>query len=364
MGSSLPSVQTVALVRKLGGPVEFVEDYPIPEPKRNEVLAEILYTGVCQSDLHTKQGTAAGPDGQPITRIKLPHVGGHEGIGRIVRLGPGVGDQDVAIGRYVGIRFSSRICRRCEWCLAGTEQYCPRATNHLHHEDGSFQQFIALDADYLTVLPDDIDPKVMGPVLSFVRLMNIKQAVKNTGLKPGDWVAVVGAGGGLGHFAVQYAKAHGARVIAIDKGAEKEEYVKSLGAEKFIDFGVSKGVASDVCTITSGGAQAVVITAGNPNAFVDAADMLKTGGIISCVGIPPGKTYIEAPVSQIVIKGLRITGNLVGSLKECLEAVDMVRSGAVKPHVRILPFKDLPKVYEELENFEVAGRVVLQIARE
>lgn len=119
-----------------------------------------------QPDLHTKAGTAAGPDGNPITKIKFPHIGGHEGIGRIVALGSDITHRTgVKIGGLVGIRFSSRICRRCEFCLAGTEQYCIRSTNHLHHEDGSFQEFIALDADYLTLLPDDVDPAIMGPVL-------------------------------------------------------------------------------------------------------------------------------------------------------------------------------------------------------
>jgi D-arabinose 1-dehydrogenase-like Zn-dependent alcohol dehydrogenase len=179
----IPQTQTVALVRDLGGTVEFKTDYPVPTPGRNEVLAKVLYTGVCQSgkyliplnnknqtnqnpDLHTKSGTAAGPDGNPITRIKLPHVGGHEGIGRIVSLGSDITHgAGLKVGGLVGIRFASRICRRCEFCLAGTEQYCTASTNHLHHEDGSFQQYIALDADYLTVLPDDVDPVVMGPVL-------------------------------------------------------------------------------------------------------------------------------------------------------------------------------------------------------
>lgn len=184
MGSiSIPQTQTVALVNTLGGNVEFKTDYPVPIPGRNEVLAKVLYTGVCQSgispthtikspklthhqDLHTKSGTAAGADGNPITQIKLPHVGGHEGIGQIVGLGPDIAKgTGLKIGGLVGIRFSSRICRRCEFCLAGTEQYCVQSTNHLHHEDGSFQEYIALDADYLTVLPDDVDPKVMGPVL-------------------------------------------------------------------------------------------------------------------------------------------------------------------------------------------------------
>ena len=115
-------------------------------------------------DLHTKNGTAAGPDGNPITNIKLPHVGGHEGVGRIVAIGPGCGS-DLKVGGLVGIRFSSRICRRCDFCLAGAEQHCVKSTNHLHHENGCFQEYIALDADYLTILPDDVDPSVMGPVL-------------------------------------------------------------------------------------------------------------------------------------------------------------------------------------------------------
>lgn len=114
-------------------------------------------------DLHTKSGTAASDNGDPITNIKFPHVGGHEGIGRVIAVGSG--STDVKIGTLVGIRFASRICRRCEFCLAGKEQHCTNSTNHLHHEDGSFQEYIALDADYLTILPDDIDPVVMGPVL-------------------------------------------------------------------------------------------------------------------------------------------------------------------------------------------------------
>jgi D-arabinose 1-dehydrogenase-like Zn-dependent alcohol dehydrogenase len=130
-------------------------------PKR--IISEDL-SNVYQTDLHTKAGTAAGADGNPITQIRLPHVGGHEGVGRIVALGHGCGP-DIKVGDLVGIRFASRICRRCEFCLAATEQYCVKSTNHLHHEDGSFQEYIALHADYLTILPNDVEPSVIGPVL-------------------------------------------------------------------------------------------------------------------------------------------------------------------------------------------------------
>jgi len=200
---SIPKRQTVALVRELGGPVEFVDDYPVQEPGRDEVLAKVLYTGVCQSDLHTRAGTAAGADGKPITAIKLPHIGGHEGVGRIIALGPGIPERDPSIylGALVGIRFSSRICRRCKYCLAGTEQYCQgvgdfKPMNHLHHEDGAFQEYVCLDAGYLTVLPPNADPVLTAPTLCAG--LTAYKAVMNANLVVGDWLAVVGAGGGLG----------------------------------------------------------------------------------------------------------------------------------------------------------------------
>ncbi|KKA21449.1 Alcohol dehydrogenase [Rasamsonia emersonii CBS 393.64] len=355
----IPKTQTVALVRQLGGPVEFQHDYPVPTPGPNEVLAKVLYTGVCQSDLHTKSGTAAGADGKPITKIKLPHIGGHEGVGRIIALGPGCSD-DLRIGGLVGIRFSSRICRRCEFCLAGVEQYCIKSTNHLHHEDGSFQEYIALDADYLTILPDDVDPKLIGPVLCAG--VTAYKAVLNANVKVGQWLVVVGAGGGLGHLAVQYARAHGASVIGVDKGDDKRAFVLSLGAAEFIDFTKTPDVIQEVQRITNGGAHAVVVTAGNAKAFAHAAEMLRVGGTLSCVGIPPGRPFLETPISTIVIRGLKITGNLVGSLKECLEAVELTRRGIVTPNVSVRPFKELPQVYEELEKGDISGRIVLQVA--
>lgn len=162
---------------------------------------------------------------------------------------------------------------------------------------------------------------------------------------------------------VQYARIHGARVIAVD-GPGKEDYVHSLGAERFVDYTASKDVSADIITISGGGAHAVVVTAGEAKAFSSAADCLRIGGTLSCVGIPPEKAFIETPVSTIVIKGLKIMGNLVGSHKECLEAVELVRLGAVKPDVRIRPFKDLPQVYEELEMGDLTGRTVLQICEE
>lgn len=221
MQPKISSTQTAALVYEQGGPVTFVHDYPVPRPRENEVLVKVLYTGVCQSgmyatprgvvsrasfgifrpgdrrrvnaissgtsltenrriDLHTKNGTATGADGSPITNIKLPHVGGHEGVGRVVAVGSSAKASEtstngvksshhspcpVRIGALVGIRFVSRVCQACEYCNSNREQHCKKQTNHLHHEDGSFQEYIVMDQSNLAVLPDDIDPALAGPVL-------------------------------------------------------------------------------------------------------------------------------------------------------------------------------------------------------
>lgn len=116
--------------------------------------------------------------------------------------------------------------------------------------------------------------------------------------------------------------------------------------------------------ITQGGVHAVVCTAGNPRAYAMSAALLRLNGTLACIGIPPGGPVLDVAISTIVIKGLRIVGSLVGSLKETLEAVELTRTGVVTPNVHVRPFKDLPKVYEELEKDAIAGRVVLKIAED
>ena len=234
-----------------------------------------------------------------------------------------------------------------------------KPTNHLHHEDGAFQEYICLDAGYLTLLPQDVDPITTAPTLCAG--LTAYKAVKNAEVKVGDWMVVVGAGGGLGQYAVQIALARGARVVGVDSGKQKRELVEGFGA-RFVDFREVENVVAEVRKLSGGdGAQAVVVSAGHSSAFAQAASMLRIGGTMCCIGIPPGGGRIETPVSEIVIKGLKIKGNLVGNLKECLEAVELVRTGLVKPKIYVRPFRDLPAVYEELEKGDIAGRVVLKV---
>lgn len=153
-------------------------------------------------------------------------------------------------------------------------------------------------------------------------------------------------------------------MIAIDTGDKKRDYCLSLGATHFVDFQTTGSLSATIQEMTNGGAHGVVCTAGNPKAYAMAAELVRLNGTLACVGIPPGGPSLDLPIATIVIKGLRIVGSLVGSLKETLEAVELTRLGVVTPNVEVRPFKDLPQVYEELERNAVAGRVVLKVAHD
>ncbi|CAJ2499804.1 Uu.00g026570.m01.CDS01 [Anthostomella pinea] len=314
------------------------DNYPIFKPGYHEVVAKVLYTGVCQS------GTAAGANGKPIMKVKLPHIEGREGVGRIVALGGGWRD-DVTIGDLVGIRFGIS------------------SIDHLYHKDGSFQEYVVLDCGYLCILPRDTDPPALVVPVLCAREM---QAVTNANVKHGHWVVVVGAAGGLGHLAVQYARVSGARVIGIDGGPEKERFVRSLGASEYIDFKAVPNTAEKVHEVTKDGADAVIVTSGSAETLSQAADMLRVGGRLCCVDVPP-EGCIETRISTIstmVAKGLHMVGTPVSSVWDCVEAVDHVWLGHVTPRVVIRDFKDLTAVYDEIERGDIMGQVVLRVAKD
>lgn len=158
--------------------------------------------------------------------------------------------------------------------------------------------------------------------------------------------------------------AQGAIVYGVDGGAEKGEFLKQYGIHGYIDFTTTPDVVAKVKELTNGGADAAIVVANNQKAYAQAAEMLTIGGTLNCVGLPPDKVYLQTTVATIALRALNITGNLVGSLKECLEAVEFVRRGVVKPKVVVRPFEDLPKIYEELVRGEVMGRIVLKIAKD
>jgi alcohol dehydrogenase, propanol-preferring len=201
------------------------------------VLVKIYFSGVCHTDLYAMNND------WPLPR-KLPLVGGHEGAGVVVAIGSGVTKGTIFIGDHVGIKWLNLSCLDCAVCIAGDEPLCPRAALSGYTIDGTFQQYAVADARYVARLPKEVDMAEAVPVL--YAGLTVYKGLKESGARPGEQVVIVGAGGGLGCIAIQYTKAIGLEVIAIDGGKEKGESCKRLGAEYYVDFAAGGDVVEQV----------------------------------------------------------------------------------------------------------------------
>ena len=159
---------------------------------------------------------------------------------------------------------------------------------------------------------------------------------------------------------VQYAKAFGAQVIAIDEKSKKD-FCFSVGADQFVDHH-DKDHVDTVLKITKGGAHGVVVLASSVEAYQHGAEMLRIGGTLSVTGLPAGSSPINISIGKIIFKGLRIVGILVGSLQDHLEAVELTRIGKVRPVIKVVPFEQLAEVFQALDGSKIEGRVVVKIA--
>ncbi|CBQ72223.1 probable ADH1-alcohol dehydrogenase I [Sporisorium reilianum SRZ2] len=342
----------VAIFDKQGGPVS-VKDVPIQkELKRGEALVRVIYSGVCHTDLHAMLGD------WPLDN-KLPLVGGHEGAGVVVALGEGA-DQYVKVGDRVGIKWIATSCLNCSFCRTGAEPNCPHAQCSGFSVDGSFQKYAVSYANHLSIIPDGLPLDQAAPILCAG--VTVYKALKEAQLVPGQWVAIPGAGGGLGHLAVQYAVAAGYRVIAIDTGADKKHLCESLGAERFIDFKTSKSFVDDIKAATPDGfgPQAAVVAASGAAAYELALDYIRPRGVLVAVGLP-GQADIKANVFFTVFRSVRIVGSYVGNRQDAQEALDIAAAGKVKTHFKTLGLSQLPQVYEDMQSGKIAGRIVLDI---
>lgn len=168
--------------------------------------------------------------------------------------------------------------------------------------------------------------------------------MKESDARPGEWVVIPGAGGGLGHLAIQYASAMGLRIVAIDTGKEKEDLCKELGAEAFVNFETSKDVVKEVKDITNGGPQASIVVAASPSPFEDALRMVRTKGVVVAVGLP-SKAKIEADVFDTVVRSLTLKGSYVYAIR------GIIISNAIEEIVQILLRRLISWLGEKLKSF-------------
>jgi len=350
----IPKVQRAAIFEHQGGPVE-IKEVPVVQPeelKPGQALVKVMFTGVCHTDLHVMLGD------WPL-KNKLPLIGGHEGAGVIVALGPGT-QTDLKIGSRVGIKWIAHSCNQCSFCRQGYEPLCKSAECSGFSVDGSFQQYAVSFTSQLTPIPDDLSFQDAAPILCAG--VTVYKSLLESNARAGEWVALPGAGGGLGHLAVQYAKWMGLRVIAVDTGADKKALCEKLGAEKWIDFKETEDIVKAIReAVPDGlGPHAAIVSAATGAAYAQAMEYIRPHGTVVAVGLPPN-AVIEAGVFFTVFHSKRLVGSYVGNRQDAVEALDIAARGNVKTTYQIEPLSAIPHTYTSLQNGTQTGRVVIDL---
>ncbi|KAF2963389.1 hypothetical protein GQX73_g10183 [Xylaria multiplex] len=352
MSFQIPTEQWAQVLEKTGGTVVH-KKIPVPKPGPDEVLINIKYSGVCHTDLHAVKGD------WPLA-TKIPLVGGHEGAGVVVARGELV--NDIQIGDYAGIKWLNGSCLSCSFCRTANEPLCPKPDLSGYTVDGSFQQYAIGKAAHVARIPKECDLEAIAPILCAG--LTVYKGLKESGARPGEFVAIVGAGGGLGSMALQYARAMGLHAIAIDGGAEKEKMCKELGATTYVDFTTSKNLVEDVkkATPEGYGPHAVLLLAVTEKPFQQASEYVRSHGTIVCVGLP-ANAFLKAPVFDTVTRMINIKGSYVGNRQDTAEAIDFFRRGLIKAPYKVVGLSKLQEVFDLMEAGKIAGRYVVDTSQ-
>ncbi|PHH89449.1 hypothetical protein CDD83_6035 [Cordyceps sp. RAO-2017] len=348
---SIPTEQWAQVIEERGkSPV--YRKIPVPKPGPDEVLVHILYSGVCHTDLHAMK------DDWPL-RHKMPLIGGHEGAGIVVAKGDLV--QDISLGDHAGIKWLNNSCLSCSFCMQGDEPLCPRALLSGYTADGTFQQYAISKAAHVTPIPKDCDLVSVAPILCAG--LTVYKGLKESNARPGQYVVIVGAGGGLGSLAIQFARAMGLHVVAVDGGEEKGTFCKSLGANAYVDYISSKDIVADIKATTPDnlGPHAAILIAVQEKPFQQATQYVRSRGVIVCIGMPAG-AHLKAPVFDTVVRMICIKGSYVGNRLDAKEAVEFLHAGLVKVPTTVVPLSKLPEVFKLMDTAKIIGRYVLDTA--
>ncbi|MFJ8071197.1 alcohol dehydrogenase AdhP [Peribacillus sp. NPDC096447] len=322
-----------------------IKEVPIPELEYGEILVKIKACGVCHTDLHAVHGD------WPV-KPKLPLIPGHEGVGIIEKVAEGV--TSLKVGDRVGIPWLYSACGDCEYCLTGRETLCLDQLNAGYSVDGGYAEYCKAPAKYVVKVPEGLDFAEVSPI--FCAGVTTYKALKVSEAKPGDWVAIYGIGG-LGHVALQYAKAMGFNVIAVDIQDDKLDLATELGA----DYTVNGLKADPVQAIKDkvGGVQASISVAVTKKAFEQAYSSVKRGGTLVVVGLPNDELPI--PIFDTVLNGVTVKGSIVGTRKDLQEAVQFAAEGKVRTNIETRKLDEINDVFSMMEKGEINGRIVLTL---
>ncbi|HEL1610531.1 TPA: alcohol dehydrogenase AdhP [Streptococcus suis] len=309
-----------------------------------EALVQIEYCGVCHTDLHVANGDFGKVPGRVL---------GHEGIGIVTEIAPGV--TSLKVGDRVSVAWFFQGCGMCEYCTTGRETLCRTVKNAGYSVDGGMAEQCIVTADYAVKVPEGLDPAQASSITCAG--VTCYKAIKEAHLEPGQWIAIYGAGG-LGNLAVQYAKkVFNAHVIAVDINNDKLELAKEVGADVTINGLEVEDVPRYIKEITGGGVHSTVVTAVSKVAFNQAIDSVRAGGYVVAVGLP--SEYMDLSIVKTVLDGIKVVGSLVGTRKDLEEAFHFGAMGLVVPVVQKRPVEDAEAVFDEMAAGTIQGRMVL-----
>ena len=333
-----------AVLNEIGKPVT-IQDVPKPAPGAGQVLVRVEACGVCHSDVHLAEGDWDLL--RPIT--KTPLILGHEIAGTVAELGEGV--TQLRVGDRVGVPWLYWSCGECEFCLEGRETLCVKQKVTGCMVDGGFAEYMLAPATHAARLPSTLSAAEAAPLLCAG--LTVYKALKTSGVKAGERLVVFGAGG-LGHLAIQIARAMGAHVGAVDVNDEKLEFAKSQGAEWTVNSTTEQ--VHKRCR-QMGGMHVAMVTAAHPSAYETALRCLRRGGTMAVVGMANEPFKVSAV--SLVSGETRIVASAVGTREDLRELFELVERHPIRCMIETRPLDQIAHVFDELKRGEVRGRVVL-----
>jgi propanol-preferring alcohol dehydrogenase len=268
----------------------------------------------------------------------------------------GSGVRHVREGDRVGVPWLYTACGRCRHCLGGWETLCREQLNTGYSVNGSFAEYVIADPIYVGHLPDNVGFVEISPILCAG--VTVYKGLKVTDTKPGDWVVISGIGG-LGHLAVQYAKAMGLNVVAVDIDDAKLELATRLGAALTVNARSSDPAAAVKRHV--GGARGVLVTAVSPIAFEQALAMLDRGGTMVLTGLPPGAFPLS--IFNTVLDGITVRGSIVGTRLDLQEALSLAGEGKVRATVATDRLEHINDIFARMQHGDIQGRIVIDFQR-
>src|SRR6516225_5350835 len=314
-----------------------VKEVPTPKPEANQVLIKIRASGLCYTDVHITQG------GIP---AQFPRTLGHEPVGEIVAVGPGVRTRRV--GDRVGVPWVQTSCGRCEWCLRAKPMFCAEAVGTGMQMAGGHAEYMLGYAEATMLLPDGLSFEQAAPI--FCAGYTVWSGLRWAAPQPGERVAVVGIGG-LGHLAVQYAKAAGFHTLAVSHSPDKDRLIRDLGADEVVRDGA--GLAG------AGGADIVLGTSNSMDAMADSIRGLRPDGRLVLMGAEAKPLPVSPP--DLIMKRIKIIGSQQNGREYLHEALALAARGKVRVVTETYRLDEIGKAYERVEKGQVRFRAVVMM---